>query len=89
MRLGGKNCFDVSDENRFGHDGYPFKGSLAGIDILNGGCDDVTCYLVVVDGGKQLNTRCKQSQADSVFMFLTVVVLFVVLLLTYRRMRRG
>lgn len=89
MRLGGKNCFDTSNENRFGHNGYPFKGSLAGIDILNGGCNDVACYYVLVDDGKQLNTRCKQSQVDSVFMFLTAVVLLLVLLLTYRRMRRG
>ncbi|KAG9378718.1 hypothetical protein A1F94_010487 [Pyrenophora tritici-repentis] len=64
MRLQGKNCFDTSRKNKWGSGEFPFKGSLAGIDILNGGCDDEYCYYVTEDG-KHLNTRCKQSQADS------------------------
>ena len=89
MRLQGKNCFDNSYENKFGNGKFPYKGSLAGIDILNGGCSDNHCYHVILDNGKHLNIRCKQSQADSVFMFLTGLVLFAVLALTYRRMKRG
>jgi hypothetical protein len=35
-----------------------------------------------------LNVRCMQSQADSVFMFLTVVVLFGTMALTFLRTKR-
>ncbi|CAE7207001.1 hypothetical protein PTTW11_09640 [Pyrenophora teres f. teres] len=88
MRVQSKNCFDTSSKNKWGNGEFPFKGSLAGIDILNGGCNDEYCYYFLEDG-KHLNTRCKQSQADSVFMFLTAVLLFGVLVLAYRRMKRG
>ena len=96
MRLQGKNCSDGSDRNRLGpgRGEYPFKGGLGGIDILNGGCGEDAgvkgCWYVNYETQRsKLNTRCKQSQADSVFMFLTVVVLFVVLALTYLRIKRA
>jgi hypothetical protein len=93
MRLEGKNCFDESLENRFGSGLYPFDGALSGIDILHGGCgesdrNDVCYYANYFEQTGKLNERCKQSQADSVLMFLTVVLLLVVLALTYVRMKR-
>ena len=36
-----------------------------------------------------INQRCQQSQADAVFMFLTVVVLLISLVLTYLRMKKS
>ena len=94
MRLQGKNCSDGSSHNRYGNGDYPFDGGLGGIDILNGGCTTKNdgggaCWYTNWDSkSSKLNTRCQQSQADSVFMFLTVVVLFVVLALTYLRIKR-
>jgi hypothetical protein len=38
---------------------------------------------------EQLNVRCKQSQTDSVFMFLKVVVLFATIALTFLRMKKS
>jgi len=93
MRLKGLNCYDESGRNRVGNNGYPFDGSLASVDILNGGCkkqdrSGICYYASFADQEAKLNTRCRQSQADSVVMFLTVVVLFVVLTLTYLRIKR-
>ncbi|KAI4956076.1 hypothetical protein J4E91_000286 [Alternaria rosae] len=93
IRLKGKNCYDESDRNRVGNRGYPFKGSLGSIDILNGGCTEkngvgICYYASWADQEAKLNTRCRQSQANSVFMFLTVVVLFAGLTLTYLRIKR-
>lgn len=39
------------------------------------------------DRNGRLNVRCMQSQADSVFMFLTVVVLFGTIALTFLRIK--
>jgi hypothetical protein len=36
-----------------------------------------------------INQRCQQSQADAVFMFFTVVVLLISLVLTFLRMKRS
>ena len=93
MRLKGLNCYDESGRNRVGNGRYPFDGSLASVDILNGGCKNQDrsgmCYYASYnDQEAKLNTRCRQSQADSVFMFLTVIVLFAVLTLTCLRTKR-
>jgi len=61
---------------------------LEGIDILSGACNSGGCIYSTQAEAGHLNTRCKQSQADSVFMFLTVVVLFVALALTYLRIKK-
>jgi hypothetical protein len=80
----------MSEENRYGSEQWPYTGSLAAIDILNGGCADEECANVLVpDGGNNLNKRCEQSQTDSVFMFLTVAVLLATLVLAFMRMKRG
>jgi len=94
MRLKGSNCYDESNRNRVGDRGYPFEGSLGSVDILNGGCTkeksrvNICYYTNYADQEAKLNTRCRQSQADSVFMFLTVIVLFAILTLTYLRIKR-
>jgi len=67
---------------------------LAGIDILNGGCynqpDGQThCGNWDFERFDRLNTRCKQSQTDAVFMFLTVVVLLATIALTYLRVKKS
>ncbi|CAO2657191.1 Nn.00g033170.m01.CDS01 [Neocucurbitaria sp. VM-36] len=57
-------------------------------DILNGGCraKDV-CYYY--DDPDKILSLCKESQADTVFMFLTVVLLAVAAVFTFLRMRKG
>jgi len=37
----------------------------------------------------RLNLRCKQSQTDSIFMFLTVVICFATMVLTFFRMKKN
>jgi hypothetical protein len=73
---------------------WPYKGSLANIDILRGPCvtdtyDTYCLNTLEEEGYARLNVRCKQSQTDSVFMFLTVVVLFGTFTLTFLRMRKN
>ncbi|KAF2032181.1 hypothetical protein EK21DRAFT_110129 [Setomelanomma holmii] len=92
IKLKGASCSDSSDENRLGRTGkYPYGGGLASIDLLNGGCyksdDDSGCLNAAAEFQYKLNQRCMQSQADSVFMFLTVVVLFGTLALTFLRLK--
>ncbi|KAF1913975.1 marvel domain-containing protein [Ampelomyces quisqualis] len=96
IKLRGKNCNDDSDENRVGVGGWPYQGSLAAIDILNGGCtswnDGRTgrcVYAEDMDKRYKLNERCKQSGTDSVFMFLTVAVLLTTMTLTFLRMKKN
>lgn len=61
-------------------------------DILCGGIwkQDGKEYCVLLDKtwGK-IVSRCKMSQADSVFMFLTAIVVAVMLLLAYLRLKKG
>lgn len=66
--------------------------------LINGGShgknsqnkDVENCYYCQTeDGADTLLSRCKMNQADSAFMFLTVIVLLVSLTLTYLRMRKG
>ncbi|KAH4608101.1 hypothetical protein HBH82_085900 [Parastagonospora nodorum] len=100
IKLQGMNCGDTSFKTRLGNGYYPFKGSLGGIDILNGGCyeDDVpygdervaSCaFTSSNENVPQLNVRCKQSQTDSIFMFLTVAICFATMLLTFLRMKKS
>ncbi|KAH7078887.1 marvel domain-containing protein [Paraphoma chrysanthemicola] len=92
IKLKGAKCADSSEENRFGKDRtYPYAGGLASIDLLNGGCmkqdGEGGCFNVAKGRWGKLNTRCMQSQADSVFMFHTVVVLFGTIALTFLRLK--
>lgn len=62
--------------------------------LINGGIKKVgggdLCYYCQIDYNvDDLNSRCKMNQADSAFMFLTVILLLVSLTLTYLRMKKG
>lgn len=56
-------------------------------DMLNGGCIGERCYWY--DNVNKILSHCRESQADTVFMFLTVAVLAASALLTFLRMRKG
>ncbi|KAF2709618.1 hypothetical protein K504DRAFT_455315 [Pleomassaria siparia CBS 279.74] len=61
-------------------------------DLLSGGCGRTggvyQCwYWDSLQPGK-LNSRCQVSQADSVFMFLTVVILIATLTMTFLHLKR-
>jgi hypothetical protein len=96
VRLEGRSCADKTKENQVGTGDWPYAGSLAHIDILNGGCGTYNtadikgtyCYNADEDRWGHLNTRCTQSQTDAVFMFLTVIVLFATISLTYLRLEK-
>lgn len=92
-KLQGKSCGDSSGQNRYGNGKYPYSGTLAGIDILNGGCafDNKVahCYNVLEGRLEFLNKRCAQPQTDFVLMFIIVVLLFMTMALTYLRMRKS
>jgi hypothetical protein len=47
-------------------------------------------YFTFGDAGiKMIVGRCKKNQADSAFMFLTVIVLLASITMTYLRMKKG
>ncbi|KAI4929381.1 uncharacterized protein J4E92_005045 [Alternaria infectoria] len=60
-------------------------------DIFNGGCraEDECWYYYAENDPNTMKSRCKSTQADCVFMFLTVVVLAVTALLAFLRMKKG
>jgi hypothetical protein len=60
-------------------------------DIFNGGCiSDTKCwYWFDVNNPNNMKSRCKSTQADCVFMFLTVLVLAVTAMLAFLRMKKG
>jgi hypothetical protein len=97
VRLEGRSCADKTKENQVGTGDWPYAGSLAHIDILNGGCGTYNtadikgtyCYNADEDRWGHLNTRCTQSQTDAVSMFLTVVVLVATISLTYLRLKKS
>jgi hypothetical protein len=97
LRIRGKDCNNTEGTNLFGTGDYPYKGSLASIDILNGGCgaredapDTWLCVNVNNDHlHNHLNIRCRQSGTDSVFMFMTVAIVFGTIALTYQRMKKN
>jgi hypothetical protein len=64
---------------------------LNNINLLNGGCETqkklTLCWWEVWDPNK-LYSHCRQSQADAVFMFLTVVVLLACLAMTFLHNKR-
>lgn len=60
-------------------------------DIFNGGCraEDECWYYYAENDPNTMKSRCKSTQADCVFMFLTVIVLAVTALLAFLRMKKG
>lgn len=82
--IGGAKCSDSSDRNR---------DKLKDNDLFNGGkftSDKKTIYWNWIEGReKYLNSRCKESQADSVFMFFAFAALLACATMTYLRMKKG
>ncbi|KAF2747522.1 hypothetical protein M011DRAFT_423197, partial [Sporormia fimetaria CBS 119925] len=85
-KVGGANCGQKTDDNWY---------KLSRIDILNGGCDknlkdEEVCWYWHDSGANfaKMNTRCHQSKADFVFMFLVAAALIASALITYLRVRR-
>jgi hypothetical protein len=62
-------------------------------DIICGGQkeenDGTFCYWLNKNTLGMLTSRCKMSQADSAFMFLTAIVVVVAAVLGFLRMKRG
>ncbi|KAF2795697.1 hypothetical protein K505DRAFT_348446 [Melanomma pulvis-pyrius CBS 109.77] len=61
------------------------------INLLNGGCDTqdgITLCWWQIANPKKLNSHCRESQADSVFMFLTVIILIACLTMTFLHQKR-
>ncbi|KAF2867891.1 marvel domain-containing protein [Massariosphaeria phaeospora] len=59
--------------------------------LLNGGCyeekNQVYCRNTVILRGEVLNSRCKENQANSAFMFLTLIVLLAAATVTFLNMK--
>ncbi|KAF2691648.1 hypothetical protein K458DRAFT_285832, partial [Lentithecium fluviatile CBS 122367] len=86
--IGNAKCSDTSILNQLKlYDNDLFNGGCHRIKTTDGG--DVT--VCSNDGGraKYLNSRCKETQADSVFMFFTVAILLARATMTYLRMKKG
>lgn len=82
IKLQGVQCKDGQSESN--------SEKILGNDLLNGGCiKNVGCYWILKRDVGQLLSSCRSSQADTVFMFLTIAVLFASALLTFLRMRKG
>ncbi|PVI06030.1 hypothetical protein DM02DRAFT_610357 [Periconia macrospinosa] len=83
--IGGANCGDASLLNR---------AKLFENDLFNGGCegkgDNRKCWNGFGHGReKYLNSRCKESQATSVFMFFVVGLMFASMTMTFLRSKKG
>lgn len=82
IKLRGVQCKNNQDQSN--------GDKILGNDMLNGGClKNQGCYWVLKQDANQILSNCRSSQADTVFMFLTVAVLFASALLTFLRMRKG
>jgi hypothetical protein len=61
--------------------------------LINGGKKGKNiedCFYCQDEGGADIMiSRCKKNQADSAFMFITVVVLLASVTMTYLRMKKG
>ncbi|KAI4951055.1 hypothetical protein J4E86_007564 [Alternaria arbusti] len=83
LKISGVDCdADTSFEN---------AAKLIFNDIFNGGCraDDDCWYWHLENDRNTMKSRCRSTQADCVFMFLTVIVLAVTALLAFLRMKKG
>lgn len=84
IQIGVPKCSDTSDENRI----ELFKNHL-----FNGGCYGKVDGEEVCWNGRDrlshLNERCKEAQADTVFLWFTAAVLLVAVTMTFLRTKRG
>ncbi|KAH8723894.1 marvel domain-containing protein [Phaeosphaeriaceae sp. PMI808] len=92
IRLQGKDCHRNSSSNRVRSVNFPNSGALGYTDILNGGCANVkdisSCYSTTLnDRNEHLNACYMRNKTTCVLMFLTAVVVFISIVLTYLRRR--
>ncbi|KAF2440785.1 hypothetical protein P171DRAFT_395514 [Karstenula rhodostoma CBS 690.94] len=88
IQIGVPKCSDASDENRL---------KLYHNHLFNGGCykdlpkvaDELQCWNGFDGREGQLNARCKEAQADTVFLFFTVAILLVSATMTFLRTKKG
>lgn len=82
VKLNGVECKDNNSVSN--------AEKLINNDILNGGCEDGYCWNLVNGGNvNKILSLCRESQADTVFMFLVVVLMAVAAVFTFLRMRKG
>jgi hypothetical protein len=67
---------------------YRSAAKIINNDIFNGGCTKDGCWYWFTDPNA-MTSRCRSTQADCVFMFLTVLVLAVSAMLAFLRMKKG
>jgi hypothetical protein len=93
VKLQGRNCNQSFDEIM--ELACPYTGTLGHVDIVNGGCGPIATnpcmcgVLDLTDNHFLINTRCKQSQSDSVFMFIIVILGFATMALAYLRTKKS
>jgi len=80
----GTNCSKTDDDSRY---------KLNGIEIINGGffdkfTDGTKMSVWWYVDQKKLNSYCREAQADSAFMFLTVIVLIAAITITLLHNKR-
>ncbi|KAF1958588.1 hypothetical protein CC80DRAFT_15101 [Byssothecium circinans] len=83
VKLDGVKCDKITDGPSVNN------GKLLRNGLINGGWKKDTCYWCTQpDGVDVMLSRCKQNQADSAFMILTVIVLLVSLVLAFLRSKK-
>ncbi|KAJ8110532.1 hypothetical protein OPT61_g6654 [Boeremia exigua] len=93
VKLNGVHCTKVDDENYYKHE--KDIGKMISNDVICGGIGWMKgkniCYYAYRNSNTLANllTRCKMSQADTAFMFLTGIVVAVAAVLGYLRLKRG
>lgn len=88
IQIGIPNCGDKSRENLL---------KLYHNHLFNGGCykdlgkvdGEQVCWNGINDRQGQLTARCKEAQADTVFLFLTVAILLGSAAMSFMRAKKG
>jgi hypothetical protein len=89
IQIGVPNCSDNSPENLVKlYKNHLFNGGCRkDVELDNGSKMDV-CWNSG-DRTDQLNVRCKEAQADTVFLFFTVAILLVSATMVFLRTKKG
>ncbi|KAF9735401.1 hypothetical protein PMIN06_002613 [Paraphaeosphaeria minitans] len=88
IQIGVPKCSDTSPENQL---------DLYHNHLFNGGCykelkkieGESQCWNGQAGRQGQLNARCKEAQADTVFLFFTVAVVLMSATMTFLRQKKG
>jgi hypothetical protein len=90
FKLRGIKCESV-EEHYHDQGEYDNLREMLKNNIICGGFDPKTreCFYSITGERGLLTSRCKMSQADAVFMFLTAIVVAGAAILGYMRLKRG